>query len=140
LEGNTEKHDQTETGSSASRDTQKNYLKRQLKITADRGKQWKVSTFCENCLNFNFAIRRKRKFAMTWGFVTCGPNEALVVSGKTIFKFLDQIFITLGAITCWSVFVMFMSLNNIQDIRMSLNVKILITDTSELTFNQIFAP
>jgi len=20
---------------------------------------------------------------MTWGFVTCGPNEALVVSGKT---------------------------------------------------------
>jgi len=23
-------------------------------------------------------------FKMTWGFVTCGPNEALVVSGKYI--------------------------------------------------------
>jgi len=23
---------------------------------------------------------------MTWGFVTCGPNEALVVSGKCYYK------------------------------------------------------
>ena len=25
---------------------------------------------------------------MVWGFVTCGPNEALVVSGKKISQFL----------------------------------------------------
>ena len=26
---------------------------------------------------------------MTWGFVTCGPNEALVVSGKLIFNYFE---------------------------------------------------
>ena len=26
---------------------------------------------------------------MTWGFVTCGPNEALVVSGKLIFDYFE---------------------------------------------------
>ena len=26
---------------------------------------------------------------MTWGFVTCGPNEALVVSGKLNFNYFE---------------------------------------------------
>ena len=26
---------------------------------------------------------------MTWGFVTCGPNEALVVSGKLNFHYFE---------------------------------------------------
>lgn len=26
---------------------------------------------------------------MTWGFVTCGPNEALVVSGKCVILFIE---------------------------------------------------
>ena len=42
----------------------------------------KVDCFVEkSCPNF-VEIRRKSEFAMTWGFVTCGPNEALVVSGN----------------------------------------------------------